>query len=443
MNDRIKFQIDVYRSGSSEPDSVLLVAGQNLFVGSGESCGIKLSGSKVSQFHCRFEVADQCVVVQDCGTGELTQVNGQPVTGDCDCRPGDTIIIGQSRLVLVDCDESEQQPASEPNRQVLEDVVTADENELDNDDWLSEDFDDQFQTDQGKDELDSLKSLMTEELDLLRSEIVFLQNELTVKDEQIAEMLSGDFSNSNGEEVDASETERLVVRLEELLVELQQSDERTKTLEDLLRLCDEASLAEQEERVQIEKWLSEIENRVSQSEAEKDAEIDRLKNRLAANQKRTKNAEAQLKKVLSGAPGSTEGAAPGRVDALQQKVAQLERLLESTQQDKQSVESKLIELQGEQKNAIDVEALEQKLIQMELETSRERAELARERAGLELKLQQIESAGERQPKIDVSDYRFAAMRDHLREIHEEEKLVRIQKQQNSLSGRIARLLKRN
>ena len=55
------------------------------------------------------------------------------------------------------------------------------------------------------------------------------------------------------------ETERLVVRLEELLEELKLSDERTKTLEDLLRLCEEANLAEKEERLQVEKWLSEVE----------------------------------------------------------------------------------------------------------------------------------------------------------------------------------------
>ena len=57
-------------------------------------------------------------------------------------------------------------------------------------------------------------------------------------------------------------------------------------------------------------------------------------------------------------------------------------------------------LQKLQREAVDAEAMEQKLIQMELETSRERAEIARERAELELKLEQIESSGDRQPKLD-------------------------------------------
>ena len=83
-----------------------------------------------------------------------------------------------------------------------------------------------------------------------------------------------------------------------------------------------------------------LSRRVAQNEAEKDAEIDGLKRRLVATQKRQKNAEIQLKKVLSGAPVNN-GEGSGQVDALQQKVEQLERLLEANQQEKQSVESKL------------------------------------------------------------------------------------------------------
>ena len=59
------------------------------------------------------------------------------------------------------------------------------------DNWLDDEFDVSGldETDQ-TDETDGLNNLMAEEMELLRSEIEFLQNEITVKDQQIAEILS-------------------------------------------------------------------------------------------------------------------------------------------------------------------------------------------------------------------------------------------------------------
>ena len=114
MSGKINFQIDVYRTFTTRPEAVVLSCGQSLFVGSGESCGIKLEGVDVAQFHCRIEIREQDVVVQDCGTGESTRINGQAIEDDVSCHIGDTIEIGECRLVIACVEETEDGTRVEP-----------------------------------------------------------------------------------------------------------------------------------------------------------------------------------------------------------------------------------------------------------------------------------------------------------------------------------------
>ena len=51
------------------------------------------------------------------------------------------------------------------------------------------------------------------------------------------------------------EVEKLVVRLEELLAELDGKDEHIQVLQDLVLASETANQAEQEEREQLTKWL--------------------------------------------------------------------------------------------------------------------------------------------------------------------------------------------
>ncbi len=124
-----------------------------------------------------------------------------------------------------------------------------------------------------------------QELELLRMEVEQLRFELAERDGQ-SHFAGGNFedfdSNLNHESnfVDDDQTVQLVNRLEELLEELQSSDKRIRGLEELLQFSDQAAQAEQEERHQLESWVAEIEQRVSQREAESEAELGRVLNRL-------------------------------------------------------------------------------------------------------------------------------------------------------------------
>jgi hypothetical protein len=82
------------------PDSgrtLSLADGQTLAVGRGQACDVRLSDPRVSRTHCRLQVDDGSVVIQDAGSGGGTHVNDSPIEQHT-LRPGDVIRIGDTKL---------------------------------------------------------------------------------------------------------------------------------------------------------------------------------------------------------------------------------------------------------------------------------------------------------------------------------------------------------
>src|SRR5262249_20519762 len=93
-----------------------------------------------------------------------------------------------------------------------------------------------------------------ETLELLRAEVSQLEQELADRDARLAELTAAVTAgeSAGGDHAESSpDTLALVARLEQLLDELERKDERTAALEEMLRVAEEASRAEQEERCQI------------------------------------------------------------------------------------------------------------------------------------------------------------------------------------------------
>jgi chromosome segregation ATPase len=282
-----------------------------------------------------------------------------------------------------------------------------------------------------------------EEIDLLRSEIELLQSELSQRDAELLNVREQMLSTCDVDEpADDEEVVRLVNRLEELLDELKSSDDRVLTLEEFLRASDEANQAEQEERRQLESWVAEIEQRVSAREAESAAEISRLQGRNKETQNQLRRAEAQIRKMAQ--PSSNDSSAQSfsneAIQGLRQQNEEMSRQLQALNEENEALRKEISDNQSAGSSE-EVRSLEQKLAQLELDASRERADLARQRAEIERAKDEIQQklvSG----TVSDSDCRFAAMRQHLRELHEADELEREEKRQRSLSGRIARLLGR-
>ena len=130
-------------------------------------------------------------------------------------------------------------------------------------------------------------------------EVDQLRFELAERDAQV-QKLSSNRAQPEFDDDENDETVRLVNRLEELLDELQTSDERVRGMEELLRASDQATQAEREERCHLESWVEEIEQRVAQREAESAAELSRLQMRLGRNASAFQTGESQMKEALCG-----------------------------------------------------------------------------------------------------------------------------------------------
>ena len=241
--------------------------------------------------------------------------------------------------------------------------------------------------------------------------------------------------------MDESDTVKLVSRLEDLLVELESSDERVQGLEELLRVAEQAAAAEREERSQIDKWLTEVEKRVGQREAESQAEIDSLARQVQAAKEDAGVMQTQLASIVSVNDGSEKND-----DALAVLNKQVE-VLRASLQEAQEKNRELLKRPVLSDEDIDLRAkmlaAKDELAKFRLEVSKERAEMARRQAELESIRDELELRVSKSSRSsDESDARLRAMREHLRDIHAEEKAAKAEQKSNSLGGRIATLLNR-
>lgn len=280
---------------------------------------------------------------------------------------------------------------------------------------------------------------------MLQLEVDQLRFELADRDSQIAALKEAQNGAPKHESGDDEETLKLVGRLEELLGELQSSDGRVRNLEELLRLSDEATHAEKEEREQLQIWVGEIENRVDQRDAERQAEIDRLESRLEQSKEQLGNAEKQFKKLLasqqsSGSVATISDESKKLISECRNQITSLQQQLEAANESNAKLRAELESSGGA--NSQELKSLQDKLVAMQVETSRERAETARRHAELERIRDELEERLNNVKVIGKSDSRIKAMREHLREIHEQEKVEKEEVRKNSLSGRIAGLLSR-
>jgi DNA repair exonuclease SbcCD ATPase subunit len=287
------------------------------------------------------------------------------------------------------------------------------------------------------DESQAGETYSPETVELMRSELARMEQELSSRDSRIEEltaMLEGHPAAGQTAGEGAPDTLALVARLEQLLDELDRKDQREASLQELLRLAEDAGRAEREERAQIEAWLSEIEQRVGEREAEWQAANDALRHRideLTSERDRAEHAVAGASTSTGASDASIE-----LVSQLRQQISQLEQKLEEAEKEKEELKSRQPADDSSHAAALR-EALDKSMREERLHLAHERAELARMRNELE-----HEKRGfERRP--DEAEQRVMALRDHLREIHEKERAEQLLVQNDrSLSGRIARLWKR-
>jgi chromosome segregation ATPase len=224
-----------------------------------------------------------------------------------------------------------------------------------------------------------------------------------------------------------------VDRLEQLLDELQQSDGRIAALEQLLQASEESTRAEQEERRQLEAWVTDIETRIVEREADWSAEKNVLRSRLQEVTEERAQLSERLKHTAESR--SRSGPDPAMLEHLRAENARLQHALHETQNER----TRLTEQIGEQQDQLDQATQSETALRQErLAVAQERASITRERAELAAMKSELEYEPPTRPTCEIDD-RVRVFREHLREIHNTERQERTE---HSLTARVARIWKR-
>jgi hypothetical protein len=288
---------------------------------------------------------------------------------------------------------------------------------------------------------DASEGLEDDELSLMRMELEQLRFELADRESQIQSLKQSQASSNSSDSLNEQETLKLVTRLEDLLDELSSSDQRVNGLEELLRVSDQATAAEKEERLQLEKWVTEIEQRVGQREEESQAEIGRLSRRLQDTTKELEQSANQIQSLATNGGNNTDEQ-QAAVTALAEQVESLREKLRESREENQELYKRPAVAADEVDLADKLKVTEDELVRLKVEMSRERAETARRHAELEGIRDELEERLRNVKSADHGDSRIQTMREHLREIHAKEEAEKADKLTNGLGGRIANLLTR-
>jgi hypothetical protein len=438
--------------------------GDALVVGTSPACGVRIEGPGIAPMHCTLSCEEGQLVIDDWDTGAGTYLDGQRIARQATADPGASVQIGEFRFDTAPiCEESTLHsdddatahdataddaaavdPAGSsgdvgddtdpflptfelpPHSELTDDVGDEPSSRADAHDSAADDSDAYDAVDTPPGGNDSVKygdeayatpgavgaDDMTE---LLKIELDYLRTELAERDARVAELeqsLAGSGDPGYDEDLPSrEEVDSLAGRLEQLLEELDHSDERLKTMSELLRVSEEANVAAVEERTQMESWMGEVERRVHDWENEWHAERDSLNRRIAELTAQRDEAESH-----GGSRENTE-----LIQKLRQQITQLEGETSRLQAERSDLEQRM--------QAADVSSIEARIQQAvdtamreeRLQLSQERAELARERAALMRQQEELASQPDsRAVSADVADLKIRAFREHLREIRETE-----------------------
>ncbi len=436
-----------------------LNAGQGVFVGTSDNCGLQLDGAGLSEIHCRLEYNDGELRVQDWMSDQGTRLNGQPVDGNQKVGASDVIQIGDHEITIGSgesvtkaaaeetteqeaAEETWEEPQEEQSTQasqhaepgedfqavdsaLQDEPLPVESSPIDSsadDDSLSIDFAADFF------DVEEEETYDRETVALLQAEIEDLQAQLAQRDAEAShEPLQLDIPDHEPEESD-----QVLDRMQELIEEANRSDERVAILEEMLLAAEDASRSEVEERNQLEAWVGDIERRIGQREEEHAAELNALRQRLEESADAQARLQRQLRQAAAG------GNAPKHY----------EETLDQLQQSNRELQEKLAESEKEcrqlqQRTENQSEEIEGSLRAERAAIAKERAKISRMRFELSNQLKEIDEIDEIPKNENQADketaHRIQTLRQHLREIHEQEKQ---EERDAPLTARLKKLWKR-
>ncbi len=229
-----------------------------------------------------------------------------------------------------------------------------------------------------------------ETIEMLCAEVEELQTDVALKDARIADLLEGT-SQVSDDCLSVAESRKLVQRLEGLLDETERADERTHLIEDMLQAAEEANQAEQEERCQLEAWVTEIEQRIGARESEWKAELATLEHRVQVVLEERNQVEQRLQQVALS-PESAQAETDGLLDQLRGQNDLLEAKLEAAGKTHTEMEKQIAQLQSQRNTSGQQSAVDDAVREERAHLALERATVTRMRSEITSKLADTESS---------------------------------------------------
>ena len=423
--------------------NITIESGTSLSIGSHESCDLQLVGADISAMHCVVKFLNGTLWIQDWHTRSGTLVDGHQVVGETELAHGTIVQLGAYQFTIglsppVDSAEEHTPTATAIESSIQPTTVSSNQDtpEILAPPDIMAPLQIQAPFD-GHDEVEEpWDALSDDTLQLLQEEIVNLQQQLQEQIIETDRLRTKHQVEPHDSQLTATPSTESIKpqRTLELLDELERSDERIAALEELLLITEEASLAEQEERRQIEAWIGEVEIRFGQREAESTAEMEVFKRKLHDTLAERNRLELRLQTAAS--PQGSREVFQETLDQLRTQNSTLAAELERQQRHVSGLERNVEQL----KEQLDPDALQRRLDdavrEERLQMAQERAEMARQRVAMARELEQIPQAHRRADPD--SETKFQALRQHLKEIHVQEQQ---DKKERSIGSRLAQLWK--
>lgn len=398
----------------------------NVFIGSSSNCGFRLADESVSSIHCHLTHEQGKVHVKDWMSAGGTFLDEERIVDSTEVQHGSIIKVGTFSITLND-NVKPRTPSVpnelERNESNLQSVSPAIDQLCENDSLfdLGDDFFDIENADEEQTYDHATVALLRAEIDDLRCMLAQRDADATHCHRETTEFSA----TSDGEDT----SERMLKRMQDLIDEATHSDERISLLEELLHAAEDANRYEQEERTQLEAWVSDIENRIIQREEEQAAEVEALRGRLEEAAEEQRNLQRKLKQAAEN--GNAGKQYDETLELLQRSNDTLRGELAQSRKVQANLEQRV-----EQLSSVSEHALREERASI----AKEQAKLARMRYEISQKLAEVDSSPKMQNSVDhESAVRIQALRNHLREIHEQE---RLEERESSLTARLAKLWKR-
>lgn len=409
----------ICRDGSRA--AVTLAEGASVLVGSSATCGLRLVGHNIARCHCLVSFEQGALYVQDWASPDGTRIDEVLIDGRVEWMPQQVLHLGDAEVHVGQ--PAESLSAEDTGSPAVQQCQVASEAHLETPQralWET----------QGECVCNETLPQMAATDACQSCESGWLDDpwQNWTETASFPQTISRDVDYGSPDE----NVEGLIARIDELLDEISERDNRLAGLHELLLATEEANQAQLEEHRQINAWVDDLERHIEQQKFVRESELNRVREELVERTAELTQCRQELRESLRGDTVAKQ---------FEEKIARLQAQNDQLAAERADYLHRITELE---RSYADLTVQNEQAIREErIQLAHERADLSRLKCEL---AQRIANTEERLSLVSKNeqeaDLRTRALREHLREIHAAEQRTVVSVNDDSISTRVSRLWKR-